>query len=488
MNTQADQNSSGPAIDASAVGPANRRLLFISHATPQDNGFATWVAVQLANAGYEVWCDVAKLLGGEVFWNDITEAIEQHAFMVLFCSTLHSNQKPGTLRELKIALDVEAKRGVTNFLIPLKVDQFPFESTQASIRDRNFVRFDENWAIGLGQLLKLLEREGAPRSTRVGPQTVLDWYRASQDKSRKVVISNERCISNWFRLRFPTSVFLHQFANETLAQRATEALRPHPHRVVGDRIVTFLSADFAATLLPSQIQVRGSIDVTTSNFIDAGCEAAGIAAFDARNMLTDIAHQAWGEELKRRGLQEFELASGMSCYFFKKGALPKDRATLALPGRRKTFRQLVGTKSRRKADGTKVADGFWHYAVSASAQLFPKPRLVIRHHVIFTDDGSKPWSNAGRMHRARRRVCKNWWNPEWRDRLLAFFAWLSNQQREIPLGEGDGRTIRLASVPTAFTSPWSYFEDGKDGVDESQEVELVEDDDADDDDDDAQAA
>lgn len=42
MNTRADQNSSGLAIDASAVGPANRRLLFISRATPQDNGFATW--------------------------------------------------------------------------------------------------------------------------------------------------------------------------------------------------------------------------------------------------------------------------------------------------------------------------------------------------------------------------------------------------------------------------------------------------------------
>lgn len=42
MNTQADQNSSGPAIDALAVGPAKRRLLFISHATPKENGFATW--------------------------------------------------------------------------------------------------------------------------------------------------------------------------------------------------------------------------------------------------------------------------------------------------------------------------------------------------------------------------------------------------------------------------------------------------------------
>src|SRR5271157_1238700 len=36
--------------------PAPRRLLFISHANPEDNAFATWLATQLAIAGYEVWC------------------------------------------------------------------------------------------------------------------------------------------------------------------------------------------------------------------------------------------------------------------------------------------------------------------------------------------------------------------------------------------------------------------------------------------------
>src|SRR5690606_30838433 len=57
-----------------------RSVIFISHATPEDNAFATWLATQLAVAGYAVWCDTTKLLGGEPFWKDITEAIERHAF------------------------------------------------------------------------------------------------------------------------------------------------------------------------------------------------------------------------------------------------------------------------------------------------------------------------------------------------------------------------------------------------------------------------
>ncbi len=48
-----------------------RDTLFISHATPDDNAFATWLASRLSMAGYEVWCDQEKLLGGEDYWQDI---------------------------------------------------------------------------------------------------------------------------------------------------------------------------------------------------------------------------------------------------------------------------------------------------------------------------------------------------------------------------------------------------------------------------------
>ena len=51
-----------------------RDTLLLSHANPEDNEFTLWLALQLANEGYSVWCDLTKLLGGEVFWDDIEEA------------------------------------------------------------------------------------------------------------------------------------------------------------------------------------------------------------------------------------------------------------------------------------------------------------------------------------------------------------------------------------------------------------------------------
>jgi hypothetical protein len=61
--------------DGTAAPAVVRRLIFVSHASPQDNIFATWLATQLAIAGYEVWCDTTKLLAGERFWSDITEEL-----------------------------------------------------------------------------------------------------------------------------------------------------------------------------------------------------------------------------------------------------------------------------------------------------------------------------------------------------------------------------------------------------------------------------
>lgn len=71
-------------------------------------------------------------------------------------------------------------------------------------------------------------------------------------------------------------------------------------------------------------------------------------------------------------------------------------------------------------------------------------------------------------------MCKNWWNAEWRDRLRAFAAQLRGGGEEFALPVGGGENVMVSMTPVQFTSPWTYFEDGRDGLDESMEVELVE--------------
>lgn len=51
------RSTAAPDESARAV---TRRVLFLSHATPEDSTFAKWLASQLAIAGYEVWCDALQ--------------------------------------------------------------------------------------------------------------------------------------------------------------------------------------------------------------------------------------------------------------------------------------------------------------------------------------------------------------------------------------------------------------------------------------------
>ena len=481
--TQLDVQSKTAIKNETTAAPL-RRLLFISHATPQDNVFAEWLATQLVIAGYEVWCDVTELLGGEKFWDDITEAIDAYAFRFLFVSTLLANTKLGTLRELRLAQMAQNKHGLKDFIVPLKIDQFPFASMQHSIQDLNMVRFDTTWAAGLAKLLKLLEREAAPQSESANAACVTEWYRRSLDHTRQIVVSNDRYLSNWFRLKLPKRLRFHRYRGAADQLAAVVGSFPRPNRVHGSYLATFApSHEVEMELGPGWDHAR-VVAVDTEIFIHDGDKDLGIRGRDAASLVSDLVRQAWEMEMRRQGLCSYKLASGLLAWFFRNGDLEENRAYFKSPGGRHTYRQLVGLKSKKTAEGTRRPDGFWHYALSASPQPLPFPRIVLRHHILFTDDGQEPWASAGRMHKARRSVCKRWWNREWRDRLLAASTQLGRGAVELEIPVGDGETMRLAMVPMSFVSPWTYYEDGETGLNETTDIELVEERDEEDEEDD----
>ena len=74
-----------------------RDTIFISHATPEDNEFTIWLASRLELMGYKVWIDKRNLLGGEVFWNDIENAITIDAvkFLLVYSKNICCNHEKG---------------------------------------------------------------------------------------------------------------------------------------------------------------------------------------------------------------------------------------------------------------------------------------------------------------------------------------------------------------------------------------------------------
>jgi hypothetical protein len=197
--------SVGPGFMASrdetvaSSSPTRRSLVFISHANPEDNDFARWLGAQLACSGYEVWCDVIKLLGGELFWDDIEHAIGEQAAKIVVALSQASANKSGVLDEIAFAINTERGRKLRNFVIPIRLDDLDFSRLRANVTRKNVIDFKGSWATGLAQLLKVLERDAVPRG-RVGPIDVARWSTTRLDPAYRVQALPEPLLSNWLQV------------------------------------------------------------------------------------------------------------------------------------------------------------------------------------------------------------------------------------------------------------------------------------------------
>ena len=73
-----------------------------------------------------------------------------------------------------------------------------------------------------------------------------------------------------------------------------------------------------------------------------------------------------------------------------------------------------------------------------------------------SNDGIHVWGSKEKLHTARRRWFKNWWNSEWRDRLLAAMSYLSSEKESFEIPLGSDVFISVSSSPLIFLSPVTY--------------------------------
>jgi hypothetical protein len=102
--------------------------------------------------------------------------------------------------------------------------------------------------------------------------------------------------------------------------------------------------------------------------------------------------------------------------------------------------------------------------------------MIMHSHVLFSDDGEVLWPSTTAMHKARRGQCKNWWNDDWRDRLLAAMAWLSEGEATMALPLGVSVSGVVCARPIRFVSPVTLNEAARRVVDEAPEVDDEDDD------------
>lgn len=107
--------------------------IFISHATPTDNIFATWLATKLELCGYKVWVDLNDLAPSVDFWNTIDQTIRNDAVKFIFVMSNASidPNRDGVQKELAVADKI--RRQNPNFIVPVRIDNVSYNDLPVEI-------------------------------------------------------------------------------------------------------------------------------------------------------------------------------------------------------------------------------------------------------------------------------------------------------------------------------------------------------------------
>lgn len=430
----------------------NRNMIFVSHANPEENEFARWLTLQLANEGFPVWCDQTKLLGGEKFWEDIEDAIKNRTVKFLFVLTRAANEKRGTRDELDCAIGVEKKHSeIPDFIIPLKLDDLPYDDVFISIRRLNHIDFRSSWATGLAKLLEKLAKDETPNDSHFNPDAVSTWWRSQVDFSAEqgLVEKPDEHLSNWFPVSgLPKNLLRHSVTRRGTGKIDFDAAR-FSYPAVNDTdlsFLTFAEAKHFAEQLPRAHIIENTAKVSLQTIHER------TAPRGYPGLLSHILRIAWERRMDASPMEPHEMSSRAKCFYFRQNTIKDDRLYFEGVEQKRAYRDVVGyaTKLGKKR--------YWHYGINAKPSLSPEIQFVVKGHVLFSDDGARIWESKEKLAKARRNQCKNWWNDEWRDRMLAVMTYLADDKGNIAIPVAPEVDLTIHSWPTTFESPVSYLD------------------------------
>jgi TIR domain len=424
-----------------------RDVVFISHAAPENNDFARWLGAHLSSLGYKVWSDVTRLIGGEEFWEDIEEAIREHSVKVVVCLSRIAQTKKGVLDEIACAIGTERSRGLENFVIPIRLDDLPFSDVRANIGRKNIIDFSANWASGLAELVKALDRDGVPRPVEDGPGAVALMARLWRRSTATITDQPEPVFANWFHIvTLPDAITFVAFDGPIHEESSIRKLIKRPSFAYLRLIGSFARPHEIQKFVPPAVRIQHRCTISTSTFLlGHTTELPGFSAKDARNQVTNLLRQGWDNRARELGLLANRTGTGSNTWYLPKGLIANDVFQFVGPDGSKRRKSLVGWSEKRKV--------YWHFGTEAIPVMTGSQHFILRPHVVFTEDGRTPIQSDTRMHVLRRGFCKSWWNDRWRDLIAAFAAWFAQGEEKIRIEMSDNAFVHVDAHMMKLMSP-----------------------------------
>jgi hypothetical protein len=437
-----------------------RDTLFISHASPEDNPFVLWLSSRLQLMGYKVWCDLEQFSGGERdFWGRIEKPLRDESIKFLIVVSRHSMMSDGVLKEFHFAEQVAKENKLQDFVFPVWIEKVPY-SIRIGISIYNKFNFESNWATGFHQLITKLDKDGVPKNTKSSNGFEKIFLQKSE---YRVVKRNEKYFTNWWPIdALPDVLYYFKYESENHAVAVSREVRIYPVHRHGNILVSF------QTQLPINVAIPKGSDLYSSGSdhvrfdvlpVEKGeisikdilndVENGGFPTLsDAQNYLKRLLWKGFMVFARKRGLKTTEMANKVLSFYYPSGVLTKDKTTISYGNRFKT-KNVIG----------KYGESFWHFAVSCKVMLKPTVAFNLRSHIVFSDNAVDVWNDSNKIHSARRKKGKTWFNEHWRDQLMAFINGLKvTQDAEIIIPLNENFTLTMPELTKSFDTDFGYKE------------------------------
>lgn len=414
----------------------NKKIVFISHATPEDDEIAIWLASRLQMAGYEVWIDKDELKGGEKFWEDIQQTLTNNTVKFICILSNISVNKEGVKDEINYALSIERERNLTDFVLPIlkeSVSQMPI-----NIARKNYIgEFASNWGKGLERVLNFLEKHLVPKEKNSISDDIDTLIRKQVVKLEQ---GTETIMSNQFEIKhLPEFIYIYKPTGKMVK---TYKYYGYPIRELGGYLISFFSPEKMQSIITEQ-ELKYTECVEFNEFINIKYKqyASNATQKDVDNIIKTLVSKTFDMLFEEKQLKNFR-GKYTSDWWIPNNLLVKNKIQFCNYKNEKTYRAMVGKSNQY----------IWHfcfrYIIRKNNEKF---YIEISPRTIYTDENDNIVPSDTRLNKLRISRTKNWYNEKWRELLTAFMYWLNNGQ-DINIDLGNNTALVCSWKPEFFKS------------------------------------
>lgn len=430
-----------------------RSTIFVSHTNSEkDNSFARWINAKLRLFGYDSWCELDRFVGGEECWLEIQKVLKTNTVIFIavvskrYCEKLMEGGS-GVRMELNFA---QKSNEIPNGnIIPVLIDEFSLDELPIEINPFWFIDCKGNWETALTNLLDKLSNEKIPKVGQ-GDSTLSFWYESIKlDKG--IYPKNEIYYSNWWEIKsLPKFLYVFRFSNRKIADKVVH-FEAFPCIGHGNHVCSF--KDKITTLIWSngdeiEVSITKVYKVPIVEIIDESYQSQLFPTLlDVKNILKRLLRTCFELLMYNCELKSYKLANKKPCFYYPTGFRENDKIKFDYRGKPKS-KKLVG----------KYFDDMWHFGISSKVQLYPFVGFSLKSHILFSEDGKKLWNDKDKIHSARRKKGKTFFNEQWRDLLFGLLNSLKDEKGKISIPVNENFEIEMPSQTISFQSEFGYLE------------------------------